>query len=329
MAIQSFNIDFNWVNNTYAPEDTFAQANPRELAQWYQQLGCDNFWTFAVSYNGYSWYDSRYSPKIRGLEGNFTKACVEEGHKLGMSVFAYHCLGANPVLEKCHPQWSRKHLSDPFQLIFCDEYIDLFCNMIQESAMMCGYDGIVIDWFRCPANRLPQWEPKEKELYSMLCGDFPGEEAISNEMLAQFEKRCIERAWRKIKDTIDSVGRIKIWTNQPFEKVEDPVWTGNILMKEADYLLNEGPNFALLDWIDRASGQNTQIVQNLCGWVGHDLSLLDTIDRERFGLFGFAAANPLTGLPYQEEDRMGEAWPAELAKVNAKNIGIIREIFRK
>lgn len=96
--MQSFNIDFNWVNGSYASPDSFSQADPRALAQWYKELGCDNFWTFAVSYNGYAWYDSKLSPKVNGLEGNFTKACVEEGHKLGVSVFAYHCLAAaNPT----------------------------------------------------------------------------------------------------------------------------------------------------------------------------------------------------------------------------------------
>lgn len=328
-TIKSFNIDFNWVNGTYAPQDSFAQSNAKEIAEWYKALGSDNFWTFAVSYNGCAWYDSEFSPKVKGLNGNFTKDCVTEGHKLGMSVFAYHCLAANPVVENEHPEWSRKNPDDLFNLIFCDEYIDLFCKMIKESAELCDYDGIVIDWFRCPAKRFELWEPKEKELFEIIMGsDFPGEKHLTEAIIAEFEKKSIERAWRKIKDTISCVGDIKIWTNQPFEKIDDPVWNGNILMKEADYLLNEGPDFELLDWIDRESGAHTQVVQNLCGWADHDLGLAGDIDRSRFGLFGFAAANPDTCFPFRATDSISDAWPnTDLAKINANNIDIMKRMF--
>lgn len=330
-TIKSFSIDFNWVNATWAPQDAFVKADAEAWANWYETLGCNNFWTFAVSYNGCAWYDSAYAPKVKNLQGNFTKDCVEAGHKRGMSVYAYHCLAANPVIEAAHPQWSRKNPGDLFNLIFCDDYIDLFCDMIAESATLCQYDGLVIDWFRCPKERLPQWEEVEQQLYAQRMNTpFPGETAITPALLAEFEKRSIEAAWRRVKDTMTRVNpAIKIWTNQPFKCVDDPIWNGNVLLQEVDFLLNECPDFALLAWLTRESGAHTQIVQNLCGWANHDLTTADSIDTAIYGLFGFAAANPSTCLPYKATDAMGPNWAPGLGKTNADNIAVMRRMFSK
>ena len=239
-TIRSFSIDLNWVDGTWAPDGVFANASAVHWADWYQALGCTNFWTFAVSYNGRAWYDSAFSPKLSGLAGNFTKDCVAEGHRRGMSVFAYHCLGANPIIAQSHPEWSRQNPDDFFDLIFCDAYLELFCSMVCESARMCEYDGLVIDWFRCPQKRLPMWQPAEKELYEERMGQpFPGEAVLTAKELATFEKRCIEVAWTQISRAVKSVNQnIEIWTNQPFNFAEDLVWNNNVLMREADYILN-------------------------------------------------------------------------------------------
>lgn len=339
--IKSFSIDFNWLNGKYSPSDTFCNANAKEWAKWYKDLGCNNFWTFAVSYNGYAWYDSKLSPKIKGLNDNFTKDCVIEGHKLGMSVYAYHCLAANPVIEEKYPQWSRKNPDDFFNLIFCDEYVDLFCKMIKESIFECDYDGLVIDWFRCPAKRLPTWEQTEIDLYNQLMDNpFMSVEKAEKD---EFEKRSIENAWRKIKNAVMSVKNIPIWTNQPFEKIDDPVWNGNLLMKDVDFLLNEGPDFDLLEWIKKESGEKTAVVQNLCGWASHDLTFLDKIKEGGYGMFGFAAADPNTCLPFEKTDdalKQVDAkqvlenhefcnWTAALVEANRKNIKIIKKEFNK
>ena len=339
--IKSFNVDFNWLNGMYAPPSAFCGADAATLAEWYEKMGCDNFWTFAVSYNGYAWYDSKYSPKIEGLKGNFTKDCVEEGHKRGMSVFAYHCLAANPVIEKKYPEWSRHREDDCFNLIFCEEYIDLFCKMIAESIAECDYDGLVIDWFRCPHNRDAEWTPKEQQEFKLLMG-YDWDINISKAEICEYEKRSIERAWKKIKATVVSVKDIPIWTNQPFEEPDDPIWNGNILMKEADYILNESPKLELLEWLKAESGEKTVIVQNLCGWTEHSMEDMKNFDFKDLGFFGFAAADPETCLPFTNIDfalKNIHKYPvpkheniekciSEQVNSNIKNIKIIKEMFK-
>ena len=338
--MKSFNIDYNWLNDKYSPGDAFAGANAAVYAQWNKDMGCNNFWTFAVSYNGYAWYDSKYAPKIEGLNGNFTKECVIEGHKRGMTVFAYHCLASNPVIERAHPEWTRTDDADPMKLVFCDEYLDLFCKLIAESITECEYDGLVIDWFRGPMVRRGEWIPKEKEEFKLLMG-YPLPKEPDAAQIAEYEKRSIEKAWRRIKDTVLSVRDIPIWTNHPFEKADDPVWNGNILLKEVDYVLNEGPDVKLLDWLKRETGEHTQIVQNLCGWPDHDLSVMDRMDLSKVGLFGFAAADPKSCLPFVSvEEALENVTPEHLeadpnlkeslkkrVMANKKNIEIMRKMF--
>jgi len=87
-------------------------------------------------------------------------------------------------------------------------------------------------------------------------------------------------------------------------------------LRQADYILNESPDYALLSWLEKEAGENTTIVQNLCGWEAHDLTAMPNLDA--YGKFGFAAADPLTCLP---TPRMSAA--------NAKNIEIIRKIYNK
>ena len=341
--IRSFSIDFNWLNGAVSPDDVYADTDVKKWVKWYKDYGCNNLWTFAVSFNGYAWYDSKLSPKIKGLNRNFTKMCVDEGHRQDLSVFAYHCIGDNQVIREKHPEWCRKNPNDIFKMIFCDDYINYFCKMIKESIEECQYDGLVIDWFRCPANRTAEWEKTEIDLYNQLMDDEFDYETLNEQKIALFENRSIARARRKIKDTVVSVKDIPIWTNQPFEKVDDPVWTGNVLMKEVDYLLNEGPDFGLLEWLSKECGEHTQVVQNLCGWIDHDLSVTDRIDMEKYGLFGFAAADTKTSLPYEDIAQVLEDlkkqniepgsdrynYTVNLINANIKNVKIVKDIFAK
>lgn len=91
----------------------------------------------------------------------------------------------------------------------------------------------------------------------------------------------------------------------------------------------------------RESGAHTQIVQNLCGWPDHDLSIMDQLDLDKVGLFGFAAADPLSCLPFVSvEEALKNVTPEELEQkpylkevlekrvnANKKNIEIMRKMF--
>ena len=64
----------------------------------------------------------------------------------------------------------------------------------------------------------------------------------------------------------------------------------------------------------RHTGTETLIVQNRCGWEGHNANLRCQIDPQVFGLYGLAKADAQTTLPAKD--------PA-----NIKSIQLLREAY--
>lgn len=316
--LKSFNVDFNWYQGKVAPPDCFVQSDPKQLVEWYKGMHVNNFWTFGTTYNGYAWYDSKLAPKAEGLKRDFLAETVELGHEAGMEVFAYTCLGDNQMLISKKPEIARVDES-MFRIPFTDWYLEYFCGICDEIVRHAPVDGIVIDWFRYPQNQRTQWIPEEQELFRQRMGEsLPAKAELPREVLVEYERRCLETAWKRIAKVLHDEHHVKIWTNQPFESADDPIWNGHILLKEADYVLNECPDFSLLSWIASQAGENTMVVQNLCGWEGHRLDELASIDIHQYGLFGFAAADAETCLPEEST-----------SAVNYKNIQIIRDFYSK
>ncbi|MHB1177380.1 MAG: twin-arginine translocation signal domain-containing protein [Daejeonella sp.] len=57
--IKAFNIDYNWGPggaHGFAKPGLWADANPKTLMKWYEDLGCNVVHSFGVSCNGYAWY---------------------------------------------------------------------------------------------------------------------------------------------------------------------------------------------------------------------------------------------------------------------------------
>lgn len=303
--MKSFNVDFNWLNGTYAPSTAFADADPKAIVDYYADMGASNFWTFAVTYNGYAMYPSHLAPVPANLKTNFMKESCDYGHEKGMEVFAYLCLAANPCWEELHPEFVRpllvpgySHASNYWRLVLNDEYLDYFCGILDEALNMADLDGIVIDWFRHPCDKREVWIPSEIELFKSLMDiPFPEDAAVDELTEIDFDRRVLAHAWRRIKNTVMTHGDIKIWTNHPFDRVDDPVWNNHVLLQEVDYVLNEGPDTDMLEWINQNVGPQTMVIQNLCGWADHKADIWKNIDLDQYGLFGFAAADPTTKLP--------------------------------
>lgn len=316
--LRSFQVDFNWYGGKSAKAGLFTDSDPKEYVRYNKQLGCNNMWTYATSYNGYAWYDSKIAPKNPGLKINFTAETTDFAHQMGMTVFAYVCLADNPYLIEKNPKLARVDES-MFRMALSKWYLDYVGSVIEEvMEQVPQLDGIAIDWFRgASVLERSEWTEDEQKTYSELMGEkvIPGKTTIYE--IVEYERRAIARAWDTLSPLIHAKGK-KIWTNHPFEKVFDPVWQGQKLLKEADYILNESPNFSLLDWIISQKGEQTVIVQNLCGWEEHDNKNLNEILDKGLGWFGFAAADPKTCLPSKE-----------MSQTNDKNIEIMRKFYAK
>jgi len=314
-VVKAFCIDFNWGDHGAAEPGLYAQADPQEHVRWYQDLGANVIQTFCVSYNGYAWYPSNVAPVTPGLKHpNFLGEMVERGHQAGMKVMGYYTLGANPYWEARHPELVHHEESDFIKIPFTLEYLDYFCRSVEDTLKQVEIDGFMVDWVR-PAQH-KNWLPCEQEMYRQLLGEkFPTSGAPPRDVILEFDKRAVERAWRHLKWTVHGTRKVIIWTNHPFLDVEKPLWEGHPLLKEVDWVLNESPEASWLDWLRARVGPETLIVQNLCGWEGHDANLWRKIDTQTYGLYGFAKADAETTLP------------TEKIPANIKNIKLLREAY--
>jgi len=312
--VKAFCIDFNWGPGGAAPPGMYAQADPDEHVRWYQELGANTIQTFCISYNGYAWYPSEVAPVTPGLKHpNFLGDVVERGHKVGMRVMGYFCLGANPYWQQHHPDLVHGSDSDYIKIPMTLEYLDYFCRSVEDTLRKTGIDGFMIDWVRPTQHR--NWLDCEKRMYRQLLGRKFPDATPSEEAVLEFDRRCIERAWRYIKWAVRATRPVIIWTNHPFIKSEYPLWSGHRLLKEVDWVLNESPDLEHLGWLRKQVGPKTLIIQNLCGWKDHDATAWKKLDLRTFGLYGYAKADPTTTLPSEEVP-----W-------NVKNIEILREAY--
>ena len=71
-----------------------------------RRLGANVIQTFAVSCNGYAWYQGGKIPAQPGLKHDFLTEVVKLGHQKQMRVMGYFCVAANTRWAKTHPDLS-------------------------------------------------------------------------------------------------------------------------------------------------------------------------------------------------------------------------------
>lgn len=356
--IKAVSIDINW-NMLVRPASPglYAHADPRAQVRWCHDLGANTMQTFCCSFNGFAWFPSEVAPVTPGLVGNFLQEQVEEGHRLGMKVMGYFCLGSNAF-------WAMNHGTETWHdtksvfwqpdavrrtdwkdiswnwIPFTEEYLDYFCACVQDALRKTDMDGFMIDWFK--VERSPLWLDNEKQMWGELMGEkFPSHSAPSPAAEIEFKRRQVERAWVRVREAVRGVRPAVIWTNHPFDKADDPLWNGHRLLKEVDWLLNEAPGTGFLDWLEKNVGAHTRILQNFCGWPDHSAGGWRDLDTRRFGLYGFTTVNPGTCLPWTLPEiealrrpvmaagQVSDHYPNMLGRLaaDARNVAILREAY--
>lgn len=314
--IKAFNIDFNWGTKGPAEPGLYAQADPAEHIRWYLDMGVNTIQTFCVSYNGYAWYrKSGIAPVTPGMKYDFMTDIVELGHKHGLKIMGYFCLGANPVWEQMNP--AEVHLDAPmWKIPFTRKYLDYFSRSLQDVLVKSEIEGFMIDWFRPAARKT--WLDCEKQMYLELMQEqFPASGEVDAKTQIEFERRELARAWREIKAVIRSVRPAIAWINSACSEEANSLWEGHVILKEIEWVLNENHKIEFLQWLNKQAGPGTKIVQNLCGSGLHDASRWREVAYPAFGLYGFAQADPKT------------TFPDESNKINQRNIHFIKEAYHQ
>lgn len=329
--IKAFCIDFNWGSggpNGFAKPGLWADASPAEHVEWYKELGANVIQTFCVSCNGYAWYKGGIIPEQPGLKTDFLTEMVRLGHREGMLVMGYFCVGANTLWGQNHPDQSYDTPSHT-HIPFTNEYIDYLCASIQDALKRTGVDGFMLDWFfngpYAPADAKLKWLPCERTMWEELMNEpFPGVDKITPERELAFKRLAVERCWNRVHAAAKSTKPdCIIWLS--CHDLNHPQVAGSKLFREVDWLMNEHPDSTKLEFAKKAIGPHGKIIQCLCGWGDqHDAS--QVVSDPKYGdvgFYGFAKPDERTSLPPSRSETTDERLIG-----NAKNIEIIGKAYQ-
>jgi hypothetical protein len=302
-GIRAYNIDYNWDSkggyiNSFAKPGLWADANPKELMDWYEALGCNTVHSFAVSCNGYSWYKNAVIPEQPGLKYDFLTDMVKIGHKRNMKVFGYYCVGANTQWGLDHPDLSYGTPSEP-HIPFTIAYLDYLCASIEDAIQKTDMDGVMLDWIWTPSGWLEPYKPVrwlacEQDMYQELLGEpFPGIGKVSAEKEVEFRAKSIARCWRRIYKTVkETKSNCLIWIT--CNNIMSPDVANSEMFKQTDWLMNEAGDIASTEAMKNMVGKETELITCLAEWNGQDPAIVaPAAIKSGVAVYGFT--KPLIG----------------------------------
>jgi alpha-L-fucosidase len=296
--IRAFCIDFNWGlggPNGFAPPGLWADADPEQHVAWYAGLGANVIQTFAISCNGYAWYQDGKVPPQPGLPHDFITRLVKLGHARGMRVMGYFCVAANTRRGKEHPDLSYGTPAT-FHLPLTDAYLDYLGEAITEALLKTKMDGFMVDWLWNPSDEARQqgnhgqWLQAEQQLFTQLTGKpFPADGQPAPEDRLLYEQKATERCWRRIHDTAKRVKPGCI-IRLSCHEVRSPHFLNTSVFKEVDWLMDESGTPEAMRAVASRLGRRTQPMLCLVGWGDrHDArKVLADPASQAYGIYGFS-----------------------------------------
>ncbi len=332
--IRAFCVDFNWGPggpNGFAAPGHWAGADPVAHVAWYEQLGANVIQTFAVSCNGYAWYQGGKIPAQPGLKYDFLTEVVKRAHEKKMRVMGYFCVASNTRWAKEHPELSYGCPSD-YHLPLTDAYLDYLGVAIEEALKKTDMDGFVVDWLWNPkdevraAQNRGRWLDCDQHLFQTLVGKpFPSQGAPSAADRGVYERRAIERCWRRIHDTAKRVKpSCVVWIS--CNNVLDPALQRTSVLKEADWFMDESGSPEKMKAIAPLLGPNTHPMLCVVGWGdGHNARrILTDPSSARCGIYGFMAPGA-DSLPLPIARYLGQ--PADRFQGNDRNVAVLARVY--
>ncbi len=294
--IKAYNLDFNWGEggpNAFAEPGLWADANPQEHIQWYKDLGVNIIQTFIVSCNGYAWYKNGVVPEQPGLKHDFLPEMVRLGHKEGIKVMGYLCIGSNTRWGMENPEYSYGYPADR-HIPYTKKYLGYLDGIIRDAVKKTGIDGFMIDWFYQPnrSSNDGNWLNSEKELYQELMGkSFPGVNDLSEEDYNAYSRLAIEACWKVIyKAAKETNPECILWLTS-FD-ITHPHIVNSTMFKEIDWLMNEEGDVKKIDSIRTMVGEDTRLITCLASWNKKDpVTQVTNALTNGVGLYGFVKPN--------------------------------------
>ena len=300
--IKAYNLDFNWGEggpNAFAAPGLWADANPKEHIRWYKDLGVNTIQTFIVSCNGYAWYKNGLVPEQPGLKYDFLPEMVRLGHKEGIKVMGYLCIGSNVRWGLENPDYSYGIPADR-HIPYTKKYLDYLDTVIRDAVTKTGIDGFMIDWFYQP-NRSStggKWLESEKQRYNELMGKpFPGEENLDEDSYNEYSRKAIAACWDVIYNATKETNPDCIIWLTCFD-ITHPHIVNSKMFQQIDWLMNEEGDLNKIDSIRNMVGKNTRLITCLANWNKKDaVKVVTEAQQNGVGLYGFVKPDSTSLLP--------------------------------
>lgn len=334
-GIRAYNIDYNWDSkggyiNDFAKPGTWADADPEELMEWYEDLGCNAVHSFAVSCNGYAWYKNGTIPEQPGLKYDFLTEMVKIGRKKNMKVFGYYCVGANTKWGLDHPDQSYGTPSLP-HIPFTTEYIDYLCISIKDAIEKTDMDGVMLDWIWTPSgDKAPfkhvKWLKCEQEMFQQFFDKpFPGEGKITPGMEDEFRAKSIARCWSRIYETVKKTKpNCLIWITCNNIQSKDVV--NSDMFKQTDWLMNEAGDIESTAAMKKMVGKQTQLITCLAEWNKQDPAIVaPAAIKAGVAVYGFT--KPIVGFAMPPVE-MYLKHPISSFQGDNRNLAVIARAFK-
>jgi len=300
--IKAYNLDFNWGEggpNAFAAPGLSGDASPEEHIKWYKDMGVNTIQTFIVSCNGYSWYKNGVVPEQPGLKYDFLPEMVRLGHKEGIKVMGYLCIGSNVRWGLENTDYSYGIPADR-HIPFTQKYLDYLDTLIRDAVGKTGIDGFMIDWFYQPnrAANNGKWLESEKQRFAELMEKpFPGEEKLSEEEYNNYSRKAIETCWNVIYKAAKETNPDCILWLTCFD-ITHPHIVNSKMFQEIDWLMNEEGDVAKIDSIKSMVGENTRLITCLANWNKKDAKkVVADAMHAGVGLYGFVKPDSTSLLP--------------------------------
>ncbi len=326
--IMAYSLDFNWEEERrFAQPGRWAGADPAEHVAWYKAIGANVIQTFAVSCNGYAWYKDGVVPEQPGLKHDFLPEMVKLGHKEGMLVFGYFCIGSNTRWGKENPAYSYGAPAD-YHIPYTDKYLAYLESAIEDAVRKTGIDGFMVDWLWQPKRNSTdgKWLAAEKKLYEQLMGEpFPGEDKLSREKDLFYSRKAIDRTWKTIRKAAKRANPdCIIWLT--VNNIQHPHVVNSEMYQQADWLMNEAGDMEGIQAVRNMIGPQTRLITCLASWNNMDATqvvpaALDT----GVGLYGFTKPRTDSGIVPLAEIL---AKPVGELQGDDRNIAVLTRAFK-
>ncbi len=304
-TIKAYCLDFNWGEggpNAFAAPGLWADADPEDHIKWYRQLGVNTIQTFIVSCNGYAWYKNGVVPPQPGLKHDFLPEMVKLGHKEGMKVMGYLCIGSNTRWGMENPEYSYGYPADR-HIPYTEKYKRYLDSVIRDAIEKTGVDGFMIDWFYQPdrSSYDGHWLESEKELFEELMDKpFPGIEQLTEEEYNAYSRLAIESCWEVIHTAAKETDPDNIIWLTAFD-ITHPHYLHSKMFQEVDWLMNEEGDLNKIDSIRNMVGSHTQLITCLASWNKKDaVKVVKDAEKAGVGLYGFTKPDANSLKPYME-----------------------------